>query len=312
MSNLRSAVVFITVALLWGVPFAFIALALDAGASPMFIAWSRVSLGAIVLMGIAWSRVSLGAIVLMGIACRRGFFTKIRRHAGIIAVIAACDIAVPFALLPIAQQRLSSSLAGILIATTPLFVATLAIITRTERHNLRGSLGLLLGLAGVGAIFGLQLSGDLITGLLALGAALSYAVATLLVRRLHDVSALELSAASLVIASVLLTPAAFIDLQLPTQASGWVALVVLGALCTAAAVALFYRLVADLGATRAALSLYVAPVFAVIVGAAFLAESIGLATIIGFLLILAGSWLSHRNITNRTPGRTDANTRHKS
>lgn len=80
-----------------------------------------------------------------------------------------------------AEQHLSSSLTGILIATTPLFVALLAVTLRMETLSVSGWLGLALGLGGV----------------LALAASASYACATLLVRRLTEVSPLGISAASL-------------------------------------------------------------------------------------------------------------------
>ncbi len=93
----------------------------------------------------------------------------------------------PFALLTLGEQRVSSSLAGILVATTPLFVGALAALTgSSERPGRRGWAGLLVGFAGVVALLGFQLGGDLGAAGLILLAAVGYAAATLLVRRLHD------------------------------------------------------------------------------------------------------------------------------
>lgn len=284
MAKLNAALMFTAVAVLWGIPFAFMTIALDDGASPLFVAWARVFLGAVVLFGAAWAT---------------GHLKGIRRNLAPIAVVAVCDIALPFSLIPLAQEHLASSLAGVLIATTPLFVGILAVSTATEQLRLMGWAGLAIGLAGVAAIFGLQLAGDLAAGLLALVAAFSYAVATLVVRRLDGVSAIGISATSLLIATALLTPIALIGLRTPGRVSGWTALIVLGVACTAAALALFYKLIATLGATRAALSLYLAPAFSILVGALFLDEPIGAATIVGFALILLGSWLTHRNVSSR-------------
>ncbi|GAB3892915.1 DMT family transporter [Kibdelosporangium lantanae] len=282
--NVRAALAFVLVALLWGIPFALIAIALDDGASPLFIAWFRVAMGAVALAVVAYAR---------------GHFAGVRRHLGMIGLIAAFDIALPFALVTVAEQHLSSSLTGILIATTPLFVALLAVALRMETLSVSGWVGLVLGLGGVVAIFGLQLSGDLLGGVLALGASASYACATLLVRRLTAVSPLGISAAGLLVATVLLAPVMLIDPRMPTHASGWVMVVLLGLLCTALGVALFYGLVAQLGATRASLSLYLAPVFAILAGAILLAEPVRVTTVVGFGLILVGSWITHRNLTNR-------------
>jgi drug/metabolite transporter (DMT)-like permease len=282
MNTVRAAVAFVLVALLWGIPFAFIAIALDDGASPLFVAWIRVALGAVALGVVAYAR---------------GHFAGVRRHLRIISVIAAFDIAVPFALVTVAEQHLSSSLTGILMATTPLFVALLAVTLRMETLSVRGWLGLVLGLGGVVAIFGVQLDGDLLGGLLVLAASVSYACATLLVRRLTEVSPTGISATSLVVAAVLLTPVALVDPRAPAHLSGWTVVVLLGLLCTALGVALFYGLVAQLGATRASLSLYFAPVFAILAGATVLAEPIHVTTVIGFALILVGSWITHRNLS---------------
>jgi drug/metabolite transporter (DMT)-like permease len=132
---------FAAVALLWGVPFALIKLALEHGAEPLLIAWTRVAIGAAILLPVAGARGRL-----------RGF----RGHVRTLALIAACDVAAPFTLLTLAQRDVSSSLAGILVATTPLFVGALAAaLDPRERPSARGWTGLLVGFAGVVALLGL-------------------------------------------------------------------------------------------------------------------------------------------------------------
>jgi drug/metabolite transporter (DMT)-like permease len=275
----RTAPTFAAVAVLWGVPFALIEVALEHGAEPLLIAWTRVAIGAALLLGLAHSR---------------GQLRGLRPYAGPLVTIAVCDVAAPFTLLTIAQQHVASSLAGILVATTPLFVGAMAAaLGSRERPSTRGWAGLLLGFAGVVALLGLQLGGEPLAAAMLLLTALGYAVATLLVRRLDDdLAPLAISALALALATVLLAPGAAVSL--PTEATGgaWAALIALGVLCTGVAFALYYRLIADVGATRAALSVYLAPIVSVLAGVIALGEALTAGMLVGLVVILSGSWLA--------------------
>jgi drug/metabolite transporter (DMT)-like permease len=275
----RAAVIFVTVALLWGVPYALLKIALDHGAEPLLIAWSRVA---------------IGAAILIPIAAARGGLRGLRAHAGALVAIAVCDIAGPFTLLTLGERHISSALAGILIATTPLLVGALAVLVDpSERPGPRGWVGLLVGFAGVIALLGLRLSGDLAAAGMLLLAAAGYAVATLLIRRIGDeVAPLGISAFALTLATVLLAPGAVLSLPTDADCGAWAAMAALGVLCTAAAFALYYLLIAQAGATRAALSVYLAPVFSVLAGALALDETLGAGAVAGLALILTGSWLA--------------------
>jgi drug/metabolite transporter (DMT)-like permease len=277
--SMRVGLIFAAVAVLWGVPFALIEVALDHGAEPLLIAWTRVAIGAAVLLGLAVAQRKL-----------RG----LRPYAGALVVIAIADVALPFTLVSFAQEHVSSSLAGILIASTPLFVGAFAgAIDQRERPSGRGWAGLVLGFAGVVALLGLQLSGELSAAAMLLLAAIGYAVATLLVRRLDDsLAPLAVSALALGIATVLLAPGAAVSLPTGATGSAWAALVALGVLCTGAAFALYYLLIAHVGATRAALSVYLAPIVSVFTGAIALGEALTAGVLAGLVLILTGSWLA--------------------
>ena len=274
-----TAPVFVAVAVLWGIPYALIAVALDHGAEPLLIAWARVA---------------IGAAVLIVIAAARGELAALRPYAAVLVLVAICDVAAPFTALSYGEQHVSSSLAGILVGATPLFVGLLAVgFDPDERPARRGWLGLGLGFAGVAALFGFGVSGNAGSALLVLLAAFGYAVATLLIRvRLGEVPPLAVSAASLGIAAILLTPGAAVSLPTAADRSALAAIVALGVLCTAAAFALYYLLIARAGATRAALTTYLAPVFSLATGAIALSESIAPTAILGLALILAGSWLA--------------------
>ena len=115
----------------------------------------------------------------------------------------------------------------------------------------------------------------------------------MLKRHLADLEALAIMAAALTIAALVLTPLAAADLpsaSLSTEAIG--SIVVLGVLCTAAAFVFFGALVKEVGAGRALVITYVAPVVAVAAGVIVLGEEPGAGAVAGLLLIIAGSWLA--------------------
>jgi drug/metabolite transporter (DMT)-like permease len=276
----RAAALFGAVSILWGIPYALIAVALDHGAGPLLIAWVRVA---------------TGAAVLLAFAMATGRLRGLGAHRGALLAIALADVAAPLALLPYAERHVSSSLAGILVATTPLFVGVIGFLPgQPERVDARRWLGLLAGFAGVTVLVGGALSGALGAAALVLAAAAGYAVASILVRDLDDVSPVGVGAAALAVAAVLLAPAAGLDAGAPT-ARAWLPMLALGLLCTAAGFATYYLLIAEVGATTASLTTYVAPICSVAVGAIALGDAIGASALAGLALILAGSWQTARS-----------------
>jgi len=130
---------------IWGVPYLFIRIALDAGVPPGFIAWARVV---------------LGAALLMPFALRRGALHGLWQHRWPIAAYAACEIAAPFTLISIGERYISSSLTAILIASMPLFVALLAVrLSPADKPTGLRLLGLVIGLGGVVALLGIDVAG---------------------------------------------------------------------------------------------------------------------------------------------------------
>ena len=278
MSGSRVAL-FLVVAALWGLPYALISVALDHGAGPLLIAWARVA---------------IGAIVLLALAARRGRLHAFRNHPGPVIAVAVLDIAVPFTALTIGEQHVSSSLAGILIATTPLFVGAMAVaFLPAERPSGKGWAGLALGFAGVVGLFGTGLGGNAAAAGLVLLAAASYAAASLLVKaRLGGIDSLSTGAFALAIAAIALAPGALLEPHGHADSTAWVAIGSLGVFCTAAAFALYYELIARAGATRAALTTYFSPLVSVPIGALLLGDTLLASAIFGLALILTGSWLA--------------------
>jgi drug/metabolite transporter (DMT)-like permease len=279
----RAWAAFATVSTLWGIPYLFIKIAVDDGVPPAVLAFVRVALGAAVLVALAW---------------RAGTLSTLRGRARWLVVYAVFEIAVPFPLIAAGEQHVASSLAAIIIAAVPLFVALLALrFDPAERATGSRLVGLIVGLAGVMALVGIDVAGrgdELLAAGAILVAALGYAAGPMVFKRkLADLDPRAAMGASLVIAAIALAPLAAVDP--PTvvpSAQALVALAVLGVFCTAAAFVFFGVLIAEVGPGRGLVITYVAPVVAVALGVTVLGERPGAGAVAGLLLILAGSWLS--------------------
>jgi drug/metabolite transporter (DMT)-like permease len=279
----RGWIAFAAVSVLWGIPYLFIKLAIDHGATPSSIAFLRVALAAALLLPLA---ARAGAL--------RGLGSRLRP----LVAFALVEIAIPFPLIAFGERHVSSSLTAILIATVPLTVALLAIrVDQSERVDGARLGGLLVGLVGVVLLLGVDVAGDAdeVLGAAAiLVAVVGYSAGPLIVKRsLSDVDPLGPVAIALVISGVMLAPFAALDAPAgPVDATAWWSIAALGVLCTAAAFVLDFILIAEVGASRATVITYVNPIVAVALGVAVLDESITFAAVAGLLLILAGSWLA--------------------
>jgi drug/metabolite transporter (DMT)-like permease len=285
---------FAAVSVLWGLPYLFIKIADDGGMPPLVLAWSRVV---------------LGAVVLLGLAARAGTLPALRGRGLWLVAFAVAEIAIPFPLIAAGEQRVASSTAAILIATVPLLIALLSLrFEPAERLGGARLLGLLIGLAGVAALVGVDISGD---GheLLGVGAVLiaacGYATGPLILKRgLTDLDPTATMAACLAIAAVILTPFAALDLPSAAPSAGaFASVVVLGLLCTALALVLMAILIDAAGPARASIITYINPVIALALGVVFLGESPGPGSFVGLALILVGSWLSTRPPRRSAPAR---------
>jgi drug/metabolite transporter (DMT)-like permease len=281
--NARAWFAFASVSVLWGIPYFFIKVAIDDGVPPVFLAWARVAMAALVLGALCW---------------RLGLLGDLSGRWGALTGYAFAEIVIPFPLIAAGEQAVASSLAAILIASVPLIVAVLALrFDREERATGSRLVGLFVGFAGVVALVGLDVAGDadeLLGAIAILIAALGYAIGPMVIKRgLPGLDPRPLMAAALAIAALALTPAAIA--APPSEAPSLEAvacLVVLGIPCTAVAFVLFGALVREVGPSRASVITYVAPVVAVALGVVALDERPGFGAIAGLLLIIAGSWLS--------------------
>jgi drug/metabolite transporter (DMT)-like permease len=281
---------FAAVSVLWGIPYLFIKIADDHGMPPLVLAWGRVLLGAAVLMAIAWRAGTLAEL--------RG-----RGRGRWLAAFAVLEIAIPFPLIALGETKVASSTAAIVIAAVPLIITLLVLrFEPSERVTGRRLAGLVVGFVGVAALVGVDVSGD--SGeLLGVGAILiaacGYASAPLILKRhLIDLDPTAVMAACLTIAAAVLTPFAIADWPSATPSAGaFAAVAVLGLLCTALALVVMAILIAAAGPARASVITYINPVIALGLGIVFLGESPGAGSLIGLVLILAGSWISTRAST---------------
>lgn len=280
----RTALLFGALGFVWGIPYLLI----------------KVSVEELDPAVLVLARTAIAALLLVPIAIAKGALRPVLRHWKVVTVYAVIEIAIPWVLLGHAEEQLPSATTGLLIAATPLMGVILAFVTgRSERLGRQGWAGLLLGLAGVAALVGLDVSGsNLDAVLMVLGVVVGYAAGPLLIsRHLQDAPGLGVIAASVAIVAVAYVPIVLLGPGLPAQVpSGEViaSVVVLGLVCTAAAFVMLFALVGRIGPVRATAITYVNPAVAILMGVAFLGERVTPWTLVGFGLVLAGSVLITR------------------
>jgi drug/metabolite transporter (DMT)-like permease len=208
-------------------------------------------------------------------------------------VVGILTSALPFLLWAYSALSLTAGLMSVINATSPMWGALLSMLLLRERLALRQLAGLLIGVAGVALVTrpqpGVQV--PLIAVLAALTAAFCYGLAGAYMKRwASDVPSRGMAVGTQLVAGVILIPV--IPLSPPAgMPSAFIVacVVVLGLLCGAVAYLLYFRLVADLGATGALTVTYLIPVFGVLWGALFLGEPLTLPMIAGGVLVLLGT-----------------------
>jgi len=258
---------------------------------------------------VAFARIALAAVVLMPIAAAQDALRGLRGRLGVIVLVGAIQVAGPFWLIPAGEQEISSALAGILVATTPIFTALLAIrVDHEERSEGMRLAGVGIGVAGVVVLFGLDLTGSsaaVLGGLAVVLAGLGYSIGGFIVKhRLSGARPLGVVASVMTASAVLLLIPAV--LSAPSSAPGLgplAAVAALGVFGTGAAFVIFYLLIGTIGPARTMIVSYLAPGFAVVYGATLLSESITVGTVLGLALIVGGSWLAAGGLA-APPART--------
>jgi drug/metabolite transporter (DMT)-like permease len=206
----------------------------------------------------------------------------------------------PWFFLSSAETRLPSSTSGLLLAAVPLVGVIVAIVSgRPERMTGGNWLGMAVGMLGVAALVGLDVGGSDLIGVAEIAVVVvGYAVGpAILARWMSDLPGVGVVTASLGLAAIIYVPVVLLTGGIPTSvpsAEVIGSVIALGAICSALAFVLMFALVSEVGPVRATTITYLNPAVAIAAGALVLHERITVWTVVGFVLVLAGSFLVTR------------------
>jgi drug/metabolite transporter (DMT)-like permease len=283
-------VLFIAMCLIWGLPYLLI----------------RVAVRDLDPETVVFARTAIGALLLLPIAIWRGVLPGLRGYWRWLIVYTIVELTIPWLLLTSAEQHLTSSLAGLLVAGVPLVGVVLSrIVGVAETMTRRRWAGLVVGISGVAALVGLQVGSIDMTAVLEIFiVTIGYATGPLVLsHRLSGAPSMAVVSVSLALTAVVYAP--FALTSHPHHISGEViwSVITLAVVCTAVAFLVFFALIADIGPTRATVITYVNPAVAIALGVTVLGEHLTAGMIIGFPLVLIGSVLAttHPRTSTVTP-----------
>lgn len=279
--------------LIWGSSFLFIKVALE-GISPGQVVLGRLLAGLAVL-----------AVYLLVTGARLPRPGPVWGHLLFTAVVANV---VPFFLFAWGEERVASSTAGVLNATTPLFTTIAVTVSlRGERPTGVKLLGIVVGFVGVVVVIGGGAGGGTAAGQIAcVAAALCYGIAFAYTRRFltpTGLSPLVLSVGQLGTASLIMLLATPVVASTPVDLDARIvgSILALGAMGTGVAYVLYYGLIRDIGATGASMVTYLVPIAAVLLGVVFLGEDLGLNVLLGAPIVILGVALAEGRLSRPVP-----------
>ena len=285
----RNLILFLLAGFLWGIPYLFIRVAVDpeTGFSPAIVVFMRVFIGALILIPISIYDKSL--------------FVAIKGWK-YIAVYALFEMVIPWILIGTAEQSITSGLAGLLVASVPIFSTIIASMygDKSVWHP-RRLLGMAIGFLGVFLLVGIESftgSSDPIAIFMMLGASVGYAYAVIYItRKMPGVSGVAINAIAMAMTALFYSPALFLlwpDHKISLSAT--YSVIALGIFSTGIAFAVFFTVMAEIGPTRASLVTYMNTAFAVVLGVLILSEPLTIGIIVGLPLVLIGSYLASRKV----------------
>ena len=275
----RGWLLFLALSVIWGIPYLLI----------------KVAVRELTPASLVFLRTALGALLLLPAVMKNGNLRALLPRWRPILLFTLVEVALPWWLLSDAERRISSTLSGLLVASVPLLGALLSRLTGAhEPLGTRRLAGLGVGFAGVVALLGLDLRGDVAAIVEMTLVVLGYALGPLIVsRRLADLASLDVVAVSIGLCALVYAPVGIAQLPPAMPSPAVIGSVgVLGIACTAVAFLLFFRLIAEVGPVRATVITYVNPAIALLAGVTLLGETFTPGTAVGFVLIIAGSWLA--------------------
>jgi drug/metabolite transporter (DMT)-like permease len=280
----RNWTLFALVGILWGIPYLLMKVAVREF-PPTVVVFARVFVGFLLLIPLALSRKTLRHAL--------GYWRRI-------GIYAIAEMVLPWILITTAERRLSSGLAGLLVATVPIFATILASLNgdRTVWQRKR-VFGIVIGFFGLILVVGIEsLSGhqDLISIAMIICASALYAWAVNMINiKIPHVDAIAMNGLAMLITAVIYLPLAIG--QWPTKApdaKGYLAILSLGLFPTALAFVLYFMLMKEIGQARGSLVTYLNTAVAVLLGVLLLREPLTLGIIVGLPLVLIGSYFASR------------------
>lgn len=284
----KGLILFIATGIAWGLPYFFIRIAVED--------FSTVT--------IVFARVIIGGAVLIPLAIyRKALMPAIKQWRWVLA-FAAIEMVVPWWLITEAERNISSGLAGLLVATVPFFAILIAYFYQGDKSvkHPKTLMGLVIGFVGVVLLVGIDsLAGHIspVHVLMVIVAAVGYAIApAIAAQKLNNVETVGVISLSLAMVAVVYAVPALIALPAEIAAGpaieSWIALGVLGVICSAVAFVIFFSLIREIGSARATLITYLNTAVALVLGILFLNEPLTLGIIIGFPLVLVGSYFASK------------------
>ena len=277
----RALFLFAALGVAWGIPYLLI----------------KVAVGELDPAMVVISRSAIGALLLLPIAFARKQVLQVLRRWGPLLAYTVVEIVIPWFFLSTAEQRLPSSTAGLLLAIIPVVgVAVAFFFGRPARLSGLNWVGILVGTLGVAALVGFDVAGSDLIGVAQMAVVVvCYAVGpAILSRWMSDLPGMGVVALSLALTAIIYIPFVSLTGAWPTEVPSVgviVSVVLLGAVCSALAFLLMFALVAEVGPMRMTTITYVNPAVAIAAGALILGERITIWTMVGFVLVLAGSYL---------------------
>src|SRR2546423_2499422 len=278
----RGWLLFAAMAVIWGIPYLLI----------------KVAVSELERASVVFLRTTVAGAILVPVAVLRGDIRPLFSRWRWVIAYTFVEVALPWILLSDAERRLSSSLAGLLIAGVPLVGALLVwLVGGDDRPDVRRVIGLVVGFVGVALVVGLDVAADDLVAVGEVGlVVIGYAIGPMIIaRRLQGAPAVGVVAASLALTALAYAP--FGIAQRPAALPSVQALLsigVLGAVCTAVAFLLFFALIAEAGPIRATIITYFNPAVAIVLGVLLLNEPFTIGIAAGFALIALGSFVATR------------------
>jgi drug/metabolite transporter (DMT)-like permease len=242
-------------------------------------------------------RTTPAALLLLPIALRRGYLHPLLALWRWILVFTVVELAIPWLLIARAEQHISSSLTGLLIATVPLLGAVVyTFVPGMERLDRRRLAGLAVGFVGVAALVGIDVGRtDLAAVAEVVVVAFCYAIGPLVIsKRLAALPGLGVVSIAVTLVAVAYAPIGIVQLPGSASVEAIASVAALALLCTALAFLAFFALILEVGPARSTVITYINPLVAVLLGVALLSEPFTAGIAVGLPLILLGSVLATR------------------